>query len=580
MSRSKRATAPRAPRMSNARRLERNEARLRALAHAAGQITLAFDGAGNATDLTGWCAYTAQSRELAGGRGWLDAIHLEDLPELRRTLDDALAEGKFFELEVRVRRADGVYRAFLMRGLPLLSAKGAIDEWIATCWDISERKAKESEQKHAQAGMIDALLKMAEALVADETNFETSGHHPLNDPAAQRLTELLQLVFDSQRLIVVTIDGETKQLHPLSIIAPTPAEERFWWNALQRSRFGDHLTPEVTEGLTAGEIVLFVPEIHFAAAPLRLLFVPILHNEDLIGFLGLEHSDPRHEYEDEEMALARAVGHLAALIVERRRLTRAREEAESREIASQEAQRRLDEFLSVVSHELRAPLTLIKGSVQLAERRLRRISAAEMDQEDIQERVAGATDLLRRADRQIRIENRLVGDLLDASRIHSDRLDLFLKPTDLATLAGETVEEIRQVHPGRTIRFTVKCATPTIVTIDPDRISQVIVNFLTNALKYSPPGAPIECWLECGREYARLSVRDQGMGISPKEHERIWGRFQRGEYNQRGLGLGLGLYICRNIVERHHGQVGLESIPGQGATFWFTLPLPIPGGEG
>jgi signal transduction histidine kinase len=310
------------------------------------------------------------------------------------------------------------------------------------------------------------------------------------------------------------------------------------------------------------------------------LFVPIHHNEQLIGFLGLEHSDPRHKYAEEEMALAQAVGHLAALIIERRRLTRAREEAESREIASQEAQRRLDEFLSVVSHELRAPLTLIKGSVQLAERRLRRISVADLDQEDIRERVEGATDLLRRADRQIRIENRLVSDLLDASRIHADRLDLFMKPIDLATLAGETVEEMRQVHPGRTILFTAKCATPTTVSVDPDRISQVIVNYLTNALKYSPPNTPIECWLECGQGYARLSVRDQGMGIPLEEHERIWGRFQRAEYNQRGLGLGLGLYICHNIIERHHGQVGLESTPGQGATFWFTLPLPAPEGDG
>src|SRR5215469_12369949 len=304
MPRPKRTTASRAPRMNNARRLERNEARLRALAHAAGQITLAFDGDGNATDLVGWCTYTAQTCELADRRGWMEAIHPEDCPDVQRTLDGALIDEKFFEIELRVRRADGVYRTFLMRGLPLLGAKGAVEEWVATCWDISERKAKESDQKHAQAGMIDALLKMAEALVADETNFEASGHHPLNDPAAQRLTELLQLVFDSQRLITVTIDTTTKQLHPLSIIAPTPAEERFWWNEIQHSHFGDHVTPEVMESLTDGKAITFIPEIHFDEAPLCVLFVPIHHNEQFIGFLGLEHSDPRHVYAEEEMALA------------------------------------------------------------------------------------------------------------------------------------------------------------------------------------------------------------------------------------------------------------------------------------
>jgi signal transduction histidine kinase len=115
------------------------------------------------------------------------------------------------------------------------------------------------------------------------------------------------------------------------------------------------------------------------------------------------------------------------------------------------------------------------------------------------------------------------------------------------------------------------------VMADADRIEQVVSNYVNNAAKYAPPERPIVVRLEIEDGVARLSVRDEGPGLAPREQERIWDRFYREASNEKqnapGASLGLGLYICRTIIEQHGGQVGVVSQEGQGAAFWFTLPL-------
>jgi signal transduction histidine kinase len=139
------------------------------------------------------------------------------------------------------------------------------------------------------------------------------------------------------------------------------------------------------------------------------------------------------------------------------------------------------------------------------------------------------------------------------------------------------VDGQREAEPQRSIRFQHPHNGSVLVYVDAGRIEQVVTNFLTNALKYSPADRPVEVRVEVEPHQARVWVRDQGPGLPPEEQERIWERFHRAQgvevQSGTGVGLGLGLYISRMIVERHQGQVGVESTPGQGATFWFTLPL-------
>lgn len=183
--------------------------------------------------------------------------------------------------------------------------------------------------------------------------------------------------------------------------------------------------------------------------------------------------------------------------------------------------------------------------------------------------------LLDRANHQARRLTRIVTDLVDMSRIQTDKLELRAERCMLTQIVQEAIEEQRVTHPERTIRFS-SSPRETPVVADADRIAQVVTNYLTNALKYSRSDQPVEVRIEQADGVERVVVRDHGPGLPQDQLEHIWERFYRTPdstvQSGSGVGLGLGLYISKTIIERHGGHVGVESKVGQGSTFWFTLP--------
>jgi signal transduction histidine kinase len=182
--------------------------------------------------------------------------------------------------------------------------------------------------------------------------------------------------------------------------------------------------------------------------------------------------------------------------------------------------------------------------------------------------------------RQASVQNRLIGDLLDISRIQSDRLELHIAPCDLVEIVRQAVEDQRLAWPDRQITLALDhCTAEGTLPIegDAERIGQVVANYLTNALKYSTDGKSVAVSVRCEGKTARVAVRDHGLGLRAAEQKRIWERFYRvagvNVQSGGGVGLGMGLHICKNLIERHGGRVGVESAVGRGSTFYFTVPI-------
>jgi len=258
----------------------------------------------------------------------------------------------------------------------------------------------------------------------------------------------------------------------------------------------------------------------------------------------------------EHIRLAEFIAWHVGQLLENRRM--------ARRIASLEAARELarmqDEFVSTVSHELRTPLGFIKGYTTTLLRQ-----DAEWD-------TATRIEFLRIIDEEADRLRELIDNLLDSSRLESGAIGMTREATRIAPLLRSVAERAQAAYPEMALRVVAPDGLP-ILEIDSTRIAQVLDNLLSNAAKYAP-GAPVELRARREGEAMLIEVEDRGPGIAAEHMSQMFQRFYRVPETQRTVrGTGLGLYICRKIVESHGGQIGVDSQPGQGTRFHFTLPL-------
>jgi PAS domain S-box-containing protein len=522
--------------------------------------------------------------------------------------DRASAGAMLLELERRgtlrydtlpLQRADGEARTVEILGTRFETPAGDLIQ--CTLRDVTVRRQMERRTEAA----LTALLSMAEALVSgsppavsDEVDLSrlAQGASPGVPPqpgvaaTARRLAELTQSVLSCGKLSIASFEPETDRMHPLALVGFSTEEQRVWWAGWRpETTVASRLGADVAARLHAGEMVLLdvqAPPHRERLAPFHvqtLLLVPARIGDKLVGGLSLHYDDPARIETEHERVLAAAVAQLVGLVIERERLMREREEARASAIALSHANQRMSEFLSIASHELKTPVTVIKANLQLCSRRLRRAPVRQAGDQSGAGAAFGtlerAKELIERTEHGADRLSRLVDDLLDASRIQAGKLELRSEPVELLTVVREAVAEQRQANPQRAITFSAPPDEVTVVA-DRDRIGQVVTNYLTNAIKYSAEDRPVQVRAEFDQPsgVVRVSVRDEGPGLPPEEHAHIWELFHRAPQvkvqSGSGVGLGLGLHICKTIVEQHGGQVGLDSAIGRGSTFWFTLPLP------
>ena len=220
-----------------------------------------------------------------------------------------------------------------------------------------------------------------------------------------------------------------------------------------------------------------------------------------------------------------------------------------------------DEFIGLISHELRTPLTVIGGGLSTLLTEWNRLSPSEVQQ------------LLKDALLESESLSHLIENLLELSRAQALQLSLYSEPTDVKTLVTEALAKIKRQAPSHQFvtSFPDKLQ---LINADPLRIERILYNLLDNAAKYSPPGSQIKVTVNAETERLVIGVSDRGKGLSSSEQARIFGPFQRLENNRpdQARGAGLGLMVCRRLVEAHGGEIWIESKKGRGSTFFFSLP--------
>ncbi len=508
----------------------------------------------------------------------------KEMQPARRILRGEILKG-VTAMDATIQTLDGRLLYINISGAPFRDSQGQITGGVMVVRDVTTRRRLEQRTHTSLTG----LLRMAEALVQlpGASNDEQDEMRAIG----QRLAALTCNILDCQRVGIFAVESETTILRPLSVVGLSPEQEASWWQEQEQQTSSlDTMPPELLARLRSNEVIVFdmtQPPHSTMPNPYNikvLLLAPMCIGDRIVGLLTLDYGATEHTYTQSEVALASAVATLSALVIERQRLLAEQAEARGREVALQEANRRMEEFLGIASHELRTPLTTIKANVQLAKRRLKTV-AAEPVSETTVSKVDASYDMLSRAERQVGVLNRLVGDLIDISRIQTGKLQLHLRkePSDLVQIVSEVVQEQQKAFPHRTISLSLPVSNQHVPVIaDADRIAQVLINYLTNALKYSEVDKPVAVSLTQekdinGDESVCVAVRDEGPGLYLDEQKRIWECFYQAErvkvVRGSGVGLGLGLYISQTIMERHHGHIGVDSTPGVGSTFWFTLPL-------
>ena len=504
---------------------------------------------------------------------YLSMIHPDDRDRVHRTITGAIERQESFEIEHRIVRPDGMVRLIYGHGDCARDSDGNVTSMIGTAQDITERKANEAQ----------AFQLALEQAARQEAERSRERFRYLAE-----VSEALSASLDYQATIDSLIDlivprfadwcsinalEEDGTINRIAVAHRDPKKLRILESVREKGYLPhDDPTHPLTRALREGRPELYEVvsdqmlermvrnpehlELARRLAPVSYMLVPLVARGKAFGVVTFGTSDSGRKYTEDDLHLATEVTHRAAVGLDNAILFK----------ETQNAARAREEFVSLVSHELKTPLTVIKGYMQVLERYLDR---PEWDRERI--RKTGT-----RLSTQVERLELLVADILDVSRIQRGRLELNVEESvELTELAREVMarfDDAIERQPDHQMRVIAE--QPVTGHWDPLRLDQVFSNLLSNALKYSPHGGTIEVEISRNGAEALIEVRDEGVGIEREELSQLFQPFQRGKGATRGIsGTGLGLYITRQIVEQHGGSIRAQSGSEISTTFEIRLPI-------
>jgi PAS domain S-box-containing protein len=541
--------------------IRESEARLWQLADAMPQIvyTCGPDGVADCFNRR-WLEYTGIPVGQDFAETWSEIAHPEDRERVCRQWGESIATGEPFEVEYRLRRCDGCYRWQLARATAVRNENGRILKWIGTLTDIHDRKRAEAEREEllarerrarAEAEHGAESIRRLQALVdsaltslnLDDLLRETLGH----------VRELLEA--DSAAILLLTDDGQSLEVRAAigldkDVIGLRVPPGRGVAGSIAESR-----RPLIVEDLSATEVIN--PVLRRKAR--SLIGAPLVAKGRLLGVIHADTNQTRRFTED-DVGLMQLAADRVAVAVEHTRLYVVEQQARRN---AEDANRMKDEFLALVSHELRSPLNAILGYAAL-------LRQGEPDAS----RVGHAAEVIERCGKA---QSQLIDDLLDTARIISGKLRLAVGPVDLISVIQDSVQAVRPAAVAKDVSLEADLpAEISQITGDSARLQQVVWNLLSNAVKFTAPGGRVQALLRRAGPHIRLTVSDTGKGISPDFLPFVFERFRQADASsaRRQGGLGLGLALVKYLVELHGGTVGAASPgEGQGATFTVTLPV-------
>lgn len=433
----------------------------------------------------------------------------EDIVKIRELAGRAITQGIPYQSQYRITRADGQFRVIATMARPDHDKEGNL-VLKGICQDITERW--EAEEK----------LRRSEALLAEAQRMANLGSWEWNVGANEVLwTDELYRVFGYvPGSVKVTFEKYLEHIHP---------EDHDWVQNAVKGELSE-------EGTHSRQYRIVRPDgsIRTLLSSSRTIMNSAGDPERMVG-ICLDITD-RMEAEEELKRKTIAIE------------------------AEKEINKKKDEFISIASHELKTPLTSLKAYVQLLE---------AIHSEDSNDK---AKVFLSKTGVYIRRLEGLISDLLDVSKIEAGKLQFQEEVMRIDELLEESIENNRLTLTRHTIKFTNDATC--YVKVDRQRIDQVLSNLISNAAKYSPKADTIEVNASADDDWVMISVRDFGMGIGKADLEKIFDRFYRVETKVGNItGLGLGLYIASEIVNRHDGKMWVESEPGKGSVFRFSLPV-------
>jgi PAS domain S-box-containing protein len=528
-----------------------SEARMRALVDAAATIVWTANADGDRLESSpSWLAFTGQTADDYRDGGYATAIHPDDRATALEIWQSAVAVGAAYAAEYRLRRPDGSYAHTLARGMPVRDEGGRVLEYVGCNVDVSDLRRAEAiarEQADVQAALNDLAHVIAAELDLDKVV------QAVTDVA----TRLTRAQFGAFFYNVRDDAGGSYSLYKISGVP----RERFEGFPMPRNTAifaptfeGDEVvrSPDITADPRYGRNAPYhgMPEGHL---PVRsYLAVPVVsRSRDVIGGLFFGHSDVG-VFDERAEALAIRIAEKAALAMDNARL---HADAQRLIKSLETSNRELDQFAYVASHDLKAPL---RGIGSLAEWIEEDLGPALTD--DARTKMG----LLRR---RVQRMEALIQGILDFSRVGrtaGKREEIAVRKllTDVVDLVSPQPPQAIVIGPDMPVLLSERIA-----------LQQVFLNLITNSLKHAGrPDARVEVTVRDAGERWEFRVADNGPGIAPEFHERVWGIFQTLQARDKVESTGIGLAIVKKVVEARGGRAWVESTEGEGATFCFTWP--------